>query len=126
MRSMSGRFAAAIALLPALILVGVTGARGGTANSGRAIEQGRSTFNSHCAHCHGEDAAAEDYFYNLPQLLSEKNDAFFFATVSKGIADKGMPPWKGVLKRREIANILAFLRSLEAEQGLSASSGGNN
>jgi hypothetical protein len=31
-----------------------------------------------------------------------------------------------VLKRREIANILAFLRSLEAEQGLSASSGGNN
>jgi mono/diheme cytochrome c family protein len=126
MRSAIGTLAAAVALLPALALVVITGARAETANSSGAIEQGRSTFNSHCAHCHGEDAAAAEDCYNLPQLLSEKNDAFFFTTVSKGIADKGMPPWKGVLKRREIANILAFLRSLEAEQGLGESGGGNN
>lgn len=83
-----------------------------------AIEEGHRLFNSQCAHCHGEDAGAEDPNYNLPQLLSDKNDRFFFATVSNGIAAKGMPPWKGILKHRDIANLLAYLRSLEQEQGI--------
>ncbi len=82
------------------------------------IEQGHHLFNSQCAHCHGEDAGAEDEYYNLPQLLIDKNDAFFFATVSKGLPDKGMPPWKDLLKPHDIANLLAYLRSLEREQGL--------
>jgi mono/diheme cytochrome c family protein len=87
------------------------------AHSG-AIEEGHRLFNSQCAHGHGEDAGAEDPYYNLPQLLSDQNDSFFFATVGNGLPDKGMPPWKGLLKHRDIANLLAYLRSLEQEQGL--------
>ncbi len=83
-----------------------------------AIERGHHLFNSQCAHCHGEDASAEDDYYNLPQLLIDKNDAFFFATVNKGLPEKGMPPWKDVLKPRQIADLLAYIRSLEREQGL--------
>ncbi|HTW88172.1 MAG TPA: cytochrome c [Candidatus Binataceae bacterium] len=83
-----------------------------------AIEAGHSLFNSQCAHCHGEDAGAEDPYYNLPQLLADQNDKFFFDTVSNGMPDKGMPPWKTVLTHRDIGDLLAYLRSLEREQGL--------
>jgi mono/diheme cytochrome c family protein len=83
-----------------------------------AIEDGRGLFNNNCSHCHGENAAAEDSFYNLPQLLGDQSDAFFYKTVTNGIEDKGMPPWKGVLEHKEMAHILAFLRALEKDQGL--------
>jgi polar amino acid transport system substrate-binding protein len=83
-----------------------------------AIEQGRHLFNSQCAHCHGEDASTDDDYYNLPQLMIDKDDAFFFATVNKGLPEKGMPPWKDVLKPRQIVDLLVYIRSLEREQGL--------
>ncbi len=83
-----------------------------------AIEDGRGIFNNNCSHCHGENAASEDSYYNLPQLLSDQTDAFFYKTVNEGIDDKGMPPWKGVLERKDEEHILAFLRNLEKEQGL--------
>jgi hypothetical protein len=51
-------------------------------------------------------------------LLSDQTDAFFFKTVNQGIEDKGMPPWKGVLERKDQQHVLAFLRNLEKEQGL--------
>jgi len=79
---------------------------------------GKRLFNSQCAHCHGEDAGAEDPYYNLPQLMIDKDDAFFFATVKKGLPDKGMPPWENILKPRDLANLLAYIRELEHEQGL--------
>ncbi len=115
-------FAAALAILSG----GAAGAQAAKSLNAGSIEEGRRVFNTNCAHCHGEDAAAEDSFYNLPQLLSDKRDSFFFAAVTKGIVNKGMPAWKGILKRRDMANILAFLRSLEREQGPSEKGGENN
>jgi len=115
-----GAFAGIAGFLIATLL----GLPGGTATAesskakAAAIEDGRGLFNNNCSHCHGENAAAEDSFYNLPQLLSDQSDAFFYKTVIDGIDDKGMPPWKGVLERREMAHILAFLRGLEKNQGL--------
>ena len=113
-------------LLPALLATGLLAfaatapamAQAAKSASPADVEQGHHLFNSQCAHCHGEDAAAEDDYYNLPQLLSDKNDAFFFSTVKKGLPDKGMPPWDNVLKPRQIADLLAYIRSLEREQGL--------
>jgi mono/diheme cytochrome c family protein len=84
----------------------------------RAIDRGRKVFNSNCAHCHGEDAAATDSYYNLPQLLADKSDAFFFHTVTHGISSKGMPAWGGILKRGQMADVLAFIRAIEKEQGI--------
>ncbi len=82
------------------------------------IAEGKRLFNSQCAHCHGEDAGAEDPYYNLPQLMIDKDDAFFSSTVKKGLPDKGMPPWGNILKPRDVANLLAYIRSLERDQGL--------
>ncbi len=90
----------------------------GHASDSRAGARGRKVFNSNCAHCHGEDAAANDSYYNLPQLLADKSDAFFFHTVTHGIGSKGMPAWRGVLKRRQMADVLAFIRSIEKEEGI--------
>ncbi len=90
----------------------------GHAPDAQAIHRGQTVFNSNCAHCHGEDAAADDSYYNLPQLLSDKNDAFFFHTVTNGIASKGMPAWRGILNRRQMADVLAFIRSIEKDQGI--------
>jgi mono/diheme cytochrome c family protein len=120
MRYGYARLLAAISMAAALVVIGATGALAQASKVAKqhAIEQGQQTFNSKCAHCHGEDAATDDAFFNLPQLLSNKSDAFFFETVSNGIGDKGMPPWKGILKRRQMENILSFVRSVEEEQGL--------
>lgn len=114
------RRVAAIALWAALIAFSAAGALAGQAKAPdkRAIERGRQTFNGNCAHCHGEDAATDDPYFNLPQLLSDKSDAFFYQTVTNGIDAKGMPPWKTILKLRQMEDILSFLRSVEQEQGL--------
>ena len=118
----------ALAGVAGFIIATLLGLPGGTATAesskakAAAIEDGRGLFNNNCSHCHGENAAAEDSFYNLPQLLSEQSDAFFYKTVINGIDDKGMPPWKGVLERKEMAHILAFLRGLEKDQGLATGS----
>ncbi|MBF6569676.1 MAG: c-type cytochrome [Candidatus Binataceae bacterium] len=87
-----------------------------------AIEQGRHLFNANCAHCHGEDAGAEDPYYNLPQLLSDKSDKDFTTAVTNGIPDKGMPPWKTILKPGQIGDLLVYLRSVEKEQGIDTGS----
>jgi mono/diheme cytochrome c family protein len=112
-------------IVAALILSGLCqlGAQDSKSATANAVATGRDDFNSNCAHCHGEDAEAEDSFYNLPQLLSDKNDSFFFSTVTNGIAKVGMPAFKRVLKRQEMSNILAYLRSVEADEGLTEEGG---
>jgi mono/diheme cytochrome c family protein len=120
MRNGYARLLAAISLPAALILFSAAGAFAGSAKSTQAaaIKRGRFAFNSNCAHCHGEDANNDDPYFNLPQLLSNKSDAFFYKTVTNGIEAKGMPPWKSVVKRRQMEDILLFLRSVERKQGL--------
>ena len=110
--------------LAGFVIASALGLSGGSAGAesakakAAAIEDGRGIFNNNCSHCHGENAASEDSYYNLPQLLSDQTDAFFFKNVNQGIEDKGMPPWKGVLERKDQQHVLAFLRNLEKEQGL--------
>jgi mono/diheme cytochrome c family protein len=121
----AGTFAGVAGLLiaGALSLSGGTAAAESAKAKEAAIEDGRGSFNNNCSHCHGENAVAEDSFYNLPLLMSDKSDAFFFKTVSEGMEDKGMPPWKGVIEHKEMAHILAFLRGVEKEQGLATGPG---
>ena len=122
------RFAGAVVIIGAmLICAGRAGA--GTQNSkasnANAVATGRDDFNENCAHCHGQDAEAEDSFYNLPQLLSDKKDAFFYATVNDGIKKVGMPSFRKVLKPEQMSNILSYLRSVEADEGLTEDSDPN-
>lgn len=88
------------------------------AEQARAIANGRTVFNTNCAHCHGEDAQAASSYYDLPELLSGKSDAFFFHTVTHGIEVRGMPSWRGVITRHQMVDVLAFLRSVEKQEGI--------
>jgi mono/diheme cytochrome c family protein len=120
MRNGYARLFAAISLPAALIAFSAAGAFAASAKStqAEAIKRGRFVFNSNCAHCHGDNANNEDPYFNLPQLLSHKSDAFFYKTVTNGIEAKGMPSWKGIVKRQQMEDILLFLRSVERKQGL--------
>ena len=119
---------AAIALAAALLVLSAAAASAQPSKAAKqqAIDRGHQTFNANCAHCHGEDADTDDPYFNLPQLLSDKSNAFFFKTVSNGIEAKGMPPWKTILKRRQMEDILSFLRSAERDQGLIENSGSSH
>jgi len=90
-------------------------APGGRAEPGNAAA-GKQVFDSTCAHCHGPNAVVADRKINL-RLLKRKHgdklDEVFFATVSEGRPTKGMPAWKDVYKRQDLANILSYLQTVQ-------------
>ncbi|MDP3669280.1 MAG: transporter substrate-binding domain-containing protein [Telluria sp.] len=80
------------------------------------VARGKALFNSHCAHCHGPNAASPDPKIDLRKLSKryrEKMDEVFMTTVHDGRPDKGMPTWKGVISEDEIAAIKAFIDSVQ-------------
>lgn len=90
----------------------------GKAASGNeaAITHGRQLFNTNCAHCHGPNAASPDPKIDLRKLAKRYGDDMsqtFDTTVHNGRADKGMPPWKGVLSEDDIGMVKAFIVSVQ-------------
>jgi polar amino acid transport system substrate-binding protein len=79
-----------------------------------AASEGRSLFNSRCAHCHGNDAITGNTERSIPDLLRkippDQMEAFFIAVVTNGEPDQGMPPWKGALTAEQMKKIFAFIR----------------
>jgi mono/diheme cytochrome c family protein len=77
---------------------------------------GRELFNSNCGHCHGQNAASPESRTDLCKLqrrYGEQSAETFETTVHDGRADKGMPPWKGVLPEGDIAAIKAYVFSVQ-------------
>ena len=96
---------------PILLAQANTGATG----SG-SLELGRNLFNTNCSHCHGPDAASPDARIDLRRLkrrYHEDMDTVFDETVHKGRVDKGMPAWGSVLPDGDIAQIKAYIDSLQ-------------
>ena len=77
------------------------------------IKKGEEIFKGKCASCHGVKGEGgigpnltDDYWIHgakLSQILK---------TIREGVADKGMPPWGGMLSTDEIHSVLAYVRSL--------------
>jgi ABC-type amino acid transport substrate-binding protein/cytochrome c553 len=86
--------------------------------AGGDLASGREVFNGICAHCHGPDAIQAERRINLRLLkrrYGAEMDEKFRYTVTHGRPDKGMPNWKDVLTDEQFENILAFLRTVQAE-----------
>jgi polar amino acid transport system substrate-binding protein len=87
------------------------------ANS-KDIAAGRDTFNAYCEHCHGPDAITGVEERNLRHLVHENGlkmmDQAFWSCVLPGRVDKGMPSWKGVLSHVKLAQILAWLHTVQS------------
>jgi len=87
---------------------------------GRAdlIPVGRSVFNQHCSHCHSPNAQSPEPTRDLRRLKRRYGDQrrdVFYATVTAGRPQKGMPPWGLALNADEIWQVWTFLESIQAE-----------
>lgn len=77
-------------------------------------EAGHQIFTEKCATCHGPDGGGvigpnltDNYWLHGHGTLSD-----IAQTVSEGVLDKGMPPWKLLLKKEEIYSVVAYVKSL--------------
>ncbi len=79
--------------------------------------KGRSVYQSKCASCHGDQGQGGigpnlcDRFW-----IHGGKGVEIEKTVSEGVAEKGMPPWGGILTRDERREIVGFLISLRDTQ----------
>jgi mono/diheme cytochrome c family protein len=82
------------------------------------VPEGKSLFNQYCSHCHGPDAIQGERPRDLRRLRIRYGDnaiGVFYSTINDGRMDKGMPPWKGVLKEDVIWRIFTFLSAVQTQ-----------
>jgi polar amino acid transport system substrate-binding protein len=88
----------------------------GAAAAADVVAQGRSVFNQHCSHCHAPNAMSPEPSRDLRRLRRRYGDAMaerFYATVTQGRPDKGMPRWGETLERNRIDAVWAFLQTVQ-------------
>lgn len=84
-------------------------------NDPARIAAGKTIFAGKCASCHGNEAQGligpnlTDKFWIHGTGKPEE----IVQTVTKGVLDKGMPPWEAQLKTTEIHSVVAFIRSIK-------------
>lgn len=81
------------------------------------IAAGRSAFNQHCSHCHAPNAMSPEPSRDLRRLRLRYGAAtqeVFFATVTRGRPDKGMPPWNN-LDAATLQRVWTFLDSVQTQ-----------
>jgi cytochrome c6 len=93
-------------------LVLVLAALGGGAAEAADVGRGRSTYTTHCAVCHGADGTpvmpGAPNFRRMESLM--RPDMQLMVTIRQG---KGtMPGFFGVLRDRDILDVVAYLRTL--------------
>lgn len=76
-------------------------------------DKGQKSFQSKCVSCHGVMGQGgigpnltDDYWIHGGQLTE------IMATISKGVADKGMPPWGPLLPSEEVQALTIYVRHL--------------
>lgn len=107
--------------LKALLLFLALGTVDGETN-GR-VPAGKTLYARHCAKCHGENGEGRRQgnatSLNNQDFLATVSDGFLIATITKGRPNTEMPPFgkefKGPLGSKEVAKIIAFLRSWQKE-----------
>jgi len=92
----------------AVLMACLIGAQAGAAS----LDRGRQLYTSHCANCHGERGApvwpGTPDFKHTATLL--RSDAQLIAVIRRG---KGvMPAYAGILRDRELLDLVAYLRTL--------------
>lgn len=78
------------------------------------IAEGKLVFGAKCAACHG-DKGQGLVGPNLTDKawLHGSTIESIYKTIAKGVLEKGMPPWEGVLKDTELQNVALFVHSIK-------------
>jgi cytochrome c oxidase cbb3-type subunit III len=79
-----------------------------------AVAEGEKVFRANCVVCHGDKAEGKigPNLTDNAWLHGGAGDKVF-ATVSKGVPDKGMPAWEPQLGARNVQNLTAYVLSLK-------------
>lgn len=80
------------------------------------VQAGRVRFNDQCSHCHGQDGFSPVRERDLRRLTSRydaKWTEVALTTIKNGRVELGMPAWKEILKEPEIAEVMAFLKTVQ-------------
>jgi cytochrome c oxidase cbb3-type subunit 3 len=80
-----------------------------------SLESSSKLFGEKCASCHGAKGEGligpnltDNYWLHGDGTLVS-----IFHTVSEGVPEKGMPPWKALLKPEEIYAVVAYVKHLD-------------
>ena len=79
--------------------------------------KGKSVFVTNCAACHGQNAEGkigpnltDEYWMHGP------NFSYLIRTITKGIAEKGMPAWEQILKPDDLRAVASYVVSLQGSK----------
>lgn len=79
------------------------------------MSAGRTVFAEKCASCHAPDGGGligpnlTDRFW----IHGKGSLTDILAVVNEGVLDKGMPPWKSMLKKDEVQSVVAYAHTLK-------------
>ena len=88
--------------------------------------RGRSLFETYCVLCHGAAGKGDGRAASLQKVrpsdltASSRSDDYKLQIISDGGAavsrSEGMPPWKSVLTRQQMSDVVAYLRVMVERQ----------
>ncbi len=90
------------------------GEEGPKASSGEILALGQKLFKANCAACHLENGGGsvgpnltDAYWIHgpSPEAMAQ--------VVLEGVLDKGMPPWKAILRPSEVEAVVAYVETLQ-------------
>lgn len=84
---------------------------GATAQAAPIVDAGRTTFETRCAPCHGENATGGDTGPPIASRLSARDDEALAAFIRAGVPARGMPPQP--IADPEMTDLLKYLRVLQ-------------
>ncbi|MCO5143335.1 MAG: c-type cytochrome [Oligoflexia bacterium] len=79
------------------------------------VDQGKVIYVGKCASCHGnlgEGLIGPNLTDNY-WLHGDASLMSILLVVADGVAEKGMPPWKGMMKKDEVQSVVVYVKSLK-------------
>jgi cytochrome c oxidase cbb3-type subunit 3 len=83
----------------------------------KRVKNGKKLFTSNCSPCHGKKGGGQigpnltDKYWIHGGKLTD-----IYKTIANGVQAKQMPAWKSKLKRKEMVDVVAFVRSIQGTE----------
>jgi len=80
-----------------------------------ALASGKKNYDTKCAACHGNqlEGLIGPNLVDAYWIHGDGGYEGIALSINKGIVEKGMPPWESVLKPMEVAEVVAYIKSLK-------------
>ena len=82
------------------------------------MQEGKTLYLKHCEICHGPEGKGDGYTHFDPPIadltesrIQKKSDKELWESIHKGVPNTAMGMWKFMLSDKEIATVLAYVRS---------------